>query len=168
MKAKLKQSLSRFEDEIAGFLMAVLTIALALQVITRYVFNEPLSWTEEVSRHLFVWMVFFGASGAIRERSHVAIELLVTRLPRKVQLYTALLCNVMVLFFLGNLLYWGAKAVDRMWSLPTATLELPVGLVYLVIPLCAALMMARTVVNMVADVRSGGATLSNLEQDVLM
>jgi TRAP-type C4-dicarboxylate transport system permease small subunit len=166
MRAALLRHLVRFEDEIAGLLMMAVTLVLALQVLTRYVFNDPLAWTEEVSRHLFVWMVFFGASGALRERSHVAIELVVVRLPRQAQLAAALLCNLLVLFFLGNLLYWGVKAVDRMWTLPTATLELPVGLVYTVFPITAALMIVRTVVNMWADVRSRGATLAQVTQDL--
>ena len=43
--------------------MAAILVVLALQVGSR-VLDAPLSWTEEVARHLFIWMVFFGASGA--------------------------------------------------------------------------------------------------------
>lgn len=168
MTTALLRFLNRFEDEVAGILMIAVTVVLTLQVFTRYVLNDPLDWTEEVSRHLFVWMVFFGASGALHDRSHVAIDLLVTRLPLKARLAAALLCNLMVLFFLGNLLYWGVKAVDRMWNLPTATLGLPIGLVYTVLPITAALMIVRTLVNMAADVKSGGTTLVQSQQDVLM
>ena len=70
---KVRYLLDNFEDEVASLLMMAITVILILQICTRYFLGDPLSWTEEVSRHLFVWLVFFGASGAIRMAASVAI-----------------------------------------------------------------------------------------------
>lgn len=154
--------LDHFEDEVASFLMMAITVILVLQICSRYFFGDPLSWTEEVSRHLFVWLVFFGASGAIRDRSHIAVDLVNAHLPPRARLFVMLGSNVLVLFFLINVLYWGTRAVGRMWSLQTATLEIPFGLVYTVFPITATLMICRTLAQMREDVRAGG----NIERNV--
>jgi TRAP-type C4-dicarboxylate transport system permease small subunit len=156
MKKVLMRSLGRFEDEIAGMLLMVLIVLLTLQIVTRYVFNDPLAWTEEVSRHVFVWLVFVGASGAIRDRSHIAVEMFSAQLSPGKRLIVLLGSNVFVLFFLLNLFYWGVLAVGRMWDLSTATLEISIGLVYTVFPVTATLMIVRTIIQMREDIRAKG------------
>jgi TRAP-type C4-dicarboxylate transport system permease small subunit len=155
MKHVARRILGNFEEDAAAVLMAAILAVLGLQVFTRYVLGNPLSWTEEVARHLFIWMVFFGASAAIRDGTHVSIDLLVSRLPKGLHAAVTAVNALLILFFLGNVLYWGIKAVDRMWSLPTATLEIPIGLVYVVLPISAVLMMIRTVVRLRVDLRGG-------------
>jgi TRAP-type C4-dicarboxylate transport system permease small subunit len=152
----LRHILDNFEDEVASVLLAAITVILVLQICTRYFLGDPLSWTEEVSRHLFVWLVFFGASGAIRDRSHIAVDVVNTLLPARIRRIVMLGSNVLVLFFLINVLYWGARAVGRMWGLSTATLEIPFGLVYTVFPITATLMIIRTLVQMREDLVTGG------------
>lgn len=157
----VRHLLDNFEDEVASFLMMAITVILVLQICTRYFFGDPLSWTEEVSRHLFVWLVFFGASGAIRDRSHIAVDWVNAHLQPRMRLVVMIGSNLLVLFFLGNVLYWGSKAVARMWTLSTATLEIPFGLVYTVFPVTATLMIARTLQQMREDVRSGASIERN-------
>ena len=154
----IRHLLDNFEDEVASVLLAAITVILVLQICTRYFLGDPLSWTEEVSRHLFVWLVFFGASGAIRDRSHIAVDVVNTLLPTRIRRIVMLGSNVLVLFFLINVLYWGARAVARMWGLATATLEIPFGLVYTVFPITATLMIIRTLVQMREDLITGGTS----------
>lgn len=154
----LRRLLDNFEDEVASLLLAAITIILILQICTRYLLGDPLSWTEEVSRHLFVWLVFFGASGAIRDRSHIAVDVVNAQMSARIRLIVMLGGNVLVLFFLVNVLYWGARAVGRMWDLSTATLEIPFGLVYTVFPITAILMIVRTLIQMREDISTGGNT----------
>jgi TRAP-type C4-dicarboxylate transport system permease small subunit len=103
-----------------------------------------------------VWLVFFGASGAIRDRSHIAVDVVSEHLSLRMRLIIMLGSNLLVLFFLVNLLYWGSLAVSRMWSLSTATLEIPFGLVYTVFPITATLMIFRTITQMYEDAQSVG------------
>ena len=154
----IRHLLDNFEDEVASVLLAAITVILVMQICTRYFLGDPMSWTEEVSRHLFVWLVFFGASGAIRDRSHIAVDVVNTLLPTRIRRIVMLGSNVLVLFFLINVLYWGARAVGRMWGLSTATLEIPFGLVYTVFPITATLMIIRTLVQMREDLVTGGTS----------
>lgn len=143
--------LARGDEHLATVLLAALLVDLGLQVFTRYVLNDPLSWTEEVARHLFVAMVYLGTSAAISDRAHVGINVAVARLPHRARNAVALASNLLVLFFLANMLYWGARATARMWDIPTVTLQLPSGLIYAVLPATATAMIARTLGQMRDD-----------------
>jgi TRAP-type C4-dicarboxylate transport system permease small subunit len=154
MPRALRGLVDHFEEYAAGLIMAVLLVVLGLQVATR-IAGASLSWTEEAARYLFIWIIWLGASGAVRDRSHIGIAFLVNFLPARLRLAVALVVNALVLFFLANVVYWGWRAVVRQWDIPTAALELPTGLVYLVLPVSAALMVVRTIVQMHEDVRAG-------------
>src|SRR5665648_198612 len=65
------------------FLLTALVISVVLifyQVVMRYVFNNSSSWTEELSRYLFIWMSWLGTSLSARENKHIRVELLETAL----------------------------------------------------------------------------------------
>jgi TRAP-type transport system small permease protein len=62
-------------------LMAAITIVVFLQVVFRFVFNDPLVWTDESSRHLLIWISLIGAAAAFRLGGHYGMSILIDRLP---------------------------------------------------------------------------------------
>jgi TRAP-type C4-dicarboxylate transport system permease small subunit len=78
---------------VAG--MVVLVFA---NVVLRYGFNSGISISEEMSRYFFVWLIFVGAIVAMHQRTHLGVDSLVSRLPRKAKV----VCNVV-----GDLLMLG-------------------------------------------------------------
>lgn len=147
----MKRWLWRGEENLAALCMAGLLTTLGLQVITRYVFNDPFAWTEEVSRYLYVYIVFLGSSAAVSDRSHVAIGFLVATLPRPLQWTVSLAVNLLILFLLANLVWWGWVATVRNWTIPLMVLDIPQAWVYVIVPLTAVLMTIRTLIVMGED-----------------
>ena len=64
-----------------GALMVAITAVVFLQVVSRYVFNYPFDWPEEMARYLFVWVALLGAALALRRGAHFSIDALVKSLP---------------------------------------------------------------------------------------
>lgn len=62
------------EDIVAVVLFALLGGTMGLQVITRYVFNDSLAWTEEIARYLLIAVSFVGAAAATRRGAHIAVD----------------------------------------------------------------------------------------------
>jgi TRAP-type C4-dicarboxylate transport system permease small subunit len=93
----MKAVLKHFEEVLGCTLLAVYVGLTVLNVILRYCFNFILSWAEEGIMMAFLWSVFLGTITAFRLDRHVAIDVIVTRLPKSVQrvLYVAL--DVLVL-----------------------------------------------------------------------
>lgn len=140
-----------FEENLAALFMGGLLFTLFLQVFTRYVLNDPLSWTEEVARYLYVYIVFLGASAAISDRTHVGIDYFAKLLPIGAQWLLSVAVNLLILGALALLTYWGWRAAMRQWNLPLVVLDIPYTWVYIVVPITAVLMSLRTIVLMRAD-----------------
>jgi TRAP-type transport system small permease protein len=60
--------------------LAMMVVLVLGNVVLRYLFNSGITVTEEVSRWLFVWVTFLGATFALREHAHLGTEMLVGRL----------------------------------------------------------------------------------------
>jgi TRAP-type C4-dicarboxylate transport system permease small subunit len=149
----VKRFFLRLEENLAALCLAGLLVTLFLQVFTRFITRDPLSWTEEAARYLYVYVVFLGSSAAVSDRTHVAIDFLVLKLSRTGRLMVGLLVNLCVLFVLANLFYWGIRATLRQLNIPLVVLDIPYAWVYVVVPVTAVLMTARTLAVMREDVR---------------
>lgn len=154
----MRRFVLKFEENLAALLMGGLLFTLFLQVFTRYVLNDPLSWTEEVARYVYVYIVFLGASAAISDRTHVGIDYFAKALPVRAQWALSVAVNLLVLCALALLAYWGWRAAMRQWNMPMVVLDIPYTWVYVVVPVTAVLMSLRTIALMREDyaaMRSG-------------
>lgn len=71
-----------FEEKLMSAALWAIVIIMGIQVIMRYVFKSSLTWSEEVSRYLFVWMVFIGISYGIKNGTHMRIDMLEHFIPK--------------------------------------------------------------------------------------
>jgi C4-dicarboxylate transporter DctM subunit len=69
-----------FEEVICTICLTVLVGSVLLQVILRYVFSTAAVWAEETAVYGMIFAVYLGATMAVRERAHLRITLLITRL----------------------------------------------------------------------------------------
>jgi TRAP-type transport system small permease protein len=83
-----------------AFSLAAMSIAVFGNVVLRYVFNSGLTWSEEISRYLFVWMVFLGAIAALKDKMHLGVDIVVNALPKRLQKVVFLISNAIVLYLL--------------------------------------------------------------------
>lgn len=72
----LLRHLMVFERVISCLLLVAVFALVVLQVVTRYVFNSPLSWTEEAARLLMVWLTFIAAVYVAGQREHLTVDIL--------------------------------------------------------------------------------------------
>jgi TRAP-type C4-dicarboxylate transport system permease small subunit len=118
-------------------LMVALVAAVSWQVISRYVFSSPSSWTEEVARFLMIWIGLLGAAYAFRTRVHLGLDLLPKKLTgRSREILRLFTLVVIVLFSVTVLIIGGGNLVALTWELKqySAVLGMPIAFVYSVIP----------------------------------
>lgn len=125
---------------LAG-LLAVMAILVFGNVVLRYVFGLSLSWVEELTRYMMIWLTWLGAGLALREGAHIAIDTLQQALPEiGARLLRTTVLLAMIGFF-GALVWLGWRYSVFAWQQETAVLRLPAGLVYLAIPIGSVLML---------------------------
>ena len=94
--------LAQVEVAICVVLLAIITGLVFVASVMRF-FGHPLVWSVDLAQLLFIWVCFLGADKAMREKSHLGMEVPVKYLPYKYHLWVELACSVMVLAFLAVL-----------------------------------------------------------------
>lgn len=84
--------------------LALMAILVFGNVVLRYAFNSGITWSEEMSRFLFVWMVFLGAIAALKDNMHLGMDIVINFLPKAAKKAAFLLSNALVLYVLWLLL----------------------------------------------------------------
>lgn len=138
--ARLRDLTGQPELLVAMAIMVAFIFLASLQVVTRYVFNAPLVWTEELSATLLIWLTFLGAAAIERENGHVRLQTVDEILPEWAARKLYALYDLFILFWLGCLIYAGVALVRQLDFEMTPALRIPYRYVMLVVPLAAALM----------------------------
>ncbi len=121
-------------------LMLMMTVTVSLQITFRYFLNIPLGWSEELARFSFVWVSFFGASALMRVREHINVTVFVDNFPPRLRAVCVVLANLCALVFAYYFVVGGIALATNEWSQLAPAMEIPMGWVYLVIPVSAVLM----------------------------
>lgn len=151
MKA-LRNILDKCLSGLAGFSLIVMTVLTTYQVITRYVFNAPSTWSEELVGYMFGWATMFGAAICTGEHAHMNIPIVVDMLkegPKKVLLIFA---EIVALLFSAIILVYGGFTVSSlaMGQQTSSLWGLAVGTFYWVMPVCGVLMVLYSAMNIIA------------------
>jgi TRAP-type C4-dicarboxylate transport system permease small subunit len=116
----------------SGILLCVL-----LQVFFRYVLNDPLTWSEELARYLFIWCAFLGWIVASRKRSHLAMTFVVDKMPPRAQAAIGAAIEIATILFAWILGTRGARLVANNWDVENVAVPFNLGVVYLIEPVAA-------------------------------
>ena len=134
---KLKYS---FYDNILSVLMALIIVIMFVQVLFRYVFNQSLSWSEELARFIFVWLTFLGAAICVKERIHIGVEFLTERLTGKRKKYFELFQTALMTIFNVILSIIGFCWVWEVSGTLSPAMNLPLNIVlYAALPVASLL-----------------------------
>ena len=139
-------------ERLLILLSMLIASVVFLQVVFRYVLQQPLYWSEELPRYLLIWMSFLAAALAQKNEAHINITLAVTPLPTVVQRGIRLFANLVILGFLGVLVYSGSLVTRITAAHRSTALQIPMAVVYAALPVGAALMMLYLVLQIVQDV----------------
>jgi len=121
-------------------LMVAITAVVFLQVISRYVFNYPFDWPEEMARYLFVWVALLGAALALRRGAHFSIDALVKRFPASWRLIVPLLIHTTLGIFTLVVSVKGFQLALRVREQLSPGMEISMAYAYLSVPVSFAIM----------------------------
>lgn len=113
----------------ATFLVGVLALVLT-QVVSRYVFNSPFSWTEESARLLLVWLTFLAAMHVSSRRAHITVDLIATVVPARAARSVSAVAEIVVIVTAIVMSVAGIMMVGIVGGLALPATGLPTTLLY--------------------------------------
>ena len=124
-------------------LMSLMVVNVLWQVATRFLLNDPSSFTEEIARYLLIWVGLLGSAYAVGKRIHLAVDLLPSKLEGRCKAALEIFIEICILVFAALVLVGGGSGL--VWltldlGQASAALQIPLGLVYVVLPVSGLLM----------------------------
>ncbi len=142
-------------------LMSVIVIDVTWQVFTRFILKDPSSFTEELAGFLLIWIGLLGASYALYTKAHLGIDIMTAKLSGVRKKTVEIIVPVIVLLFaLFVLVIGGIKLVNITFTLNQVSpaIGIPMGYVYLVLPVTGILMIYFSLVFILNALRPQPAT----------
>ncbi len=146
---KLDYILSKFEDITCAVGLLGATLLMFINVIMRYLFRSGLPWSEEVVRYTIIWITFIGIAMCARKGKHVAIDLFLSLINKKMGLILLIIINITSIFFCILMTRYSIKLVWQVSSSSQVSpaLGIPFYIIYLCMPLGFGLSVLRFTQN---------------------
>ena len=145
MLSTFDRALIRVNRWIVIAILAAMASMVFANVALRFFTDGSILWVEEVSRYLMIWLTFLGAGLVLRYGGHIGIDTLQERLPRHAIPVRAVIFVVMLGFF-AVMLWLGIRYAAFTWDQTTPVMQIPIGAVYLAMPIGFALLIVHLLV----------------------
>jgi TRAP-type C4-dicarboxylate transport system permease small subunit len=138
----MRDFLEEWVSRVAAFVLAGAVVLMSLQIFFRLVFNAPLTWTEEVDRYLFVWLVYLGSAVAVAKKAHIRVMVLIDLGGPKWHSISNLVENVSCILAFPFAAYFGFRLAYDSLNARFYTLDfMPLVIFYLAAPIGMLLML---------------------------
>lgn len=126
---------------VAGVLtLATVVITITAGIISRYIFNSPFDWTEELCTILFIWLSFLGAGVASAKRRHVAVDFITGKLPARYMNLVRIVTNALIIALMVLIACGSVILLPQMSSHTSTALNIPKLYYYLPIAIVSIYM----------------------------
>ena len=148
---------ARFYDvlgHIGGLILAVMAAAVFLQVVLRFLGRTGIDGLEEVPRYLFVWLVMIGAAAAMWRNEHTILDYFLNLFGRRGRALVIAFTNAVSILLFAYLIKLSFTLVPNAQFQTSPGLHLPLGYVFLAIPIGSALIILPMLRNIYAALRT--------------
>ena len=144
---KVDKCLSMIENAVIILGLSAMFLILLAQVIMRYVFSRPLTWSEEAARFTFVYVSFIGISYAYRQKGHIRMEVVVNLFPQAVRRGLEVLINLGTIALFCYMIPFSFRFIGIQAGVKATATHIPMSIVYTALPLGMALSCVRLLIS---------------------
>ena len=144
----LSKQVNRLLHAVIGVCLMCMSTFVFANVILRYFFNEGLTWAEEASRYLFIWLIFMGAIVAYQDNVHLGVDTLVQKLSAKGKRILFIINNIVLVITMGLCLDGTWKITMLTSDQVSSSMQIPMSWVYISGFLCCGAMVIISLNNL--------------------
>ena len=115
---------------LLGLMLAIMIALVFFNVILRFFFNSGLVWSEELSRYVFVYVVYLGAIVAMKENSHLGVDTFIKNMPEKLKWFFYIIGRLIIIAVMAILLKGSLSMVIQSHTAKAAATGLPLSVIY--------------------------------------
>ena len=140
-----------FEEALSAALLAAMSIVILLQIVLKWL-NMPLSWSEEMARYMFIWLIYVASAYAVKNRAHIKVEIVSLLLKEKGNFVLDVIADVAFFAFTSVIAYFGWRATYNIAFVhvqQSPSMHINMGWAYLSVALGCTLMAIRIIQDLV-------------------
>ncbi|MGB6407494.1 MAG: TRAP transporter small permease [Planococcus donghaensis] len=139
----MKKFLANFEEIVGGVLFIIMLIVLSMQIFSRLILDQPLTWSEALAKFIFIYVGYLAVSIGIKENGHVYIDYFVEKMPKAIQKVLNYVFQFVILIVLLLMAYIGYEMALRKVPVDIVALGISYVYMYSALPLLSMLMIYR-------------------------
>lgn len=138
-------------------LLAAMSLVISVQVVMRYAFQSSLSWSEELARYLFIWMIYIGISYGVKLDRHIKVDAFLMLLSDAWKRRVKIGANLIFLGFAVMIIYEsiGVRTMIAELGQESPAIGIPLQWVYTAVPVGFSLVILRLVQSLVRQMGKG-------------
>lgn len=127
---RINDGLCKIERCASLVLFVIIMLVMTAQVIMRYCFNDPITWSEEFCRYCYVWIVWIGCATCASHREHTRIPVLYDKLPPKAQKALTVVGDLIIIAVLLYILPYSARFAAKQHMFKSGVMRVPMSVVF--------------------------------------
>ncbi len=156
---KIRKALDSLLTFLCVFIFAAMVVIGTYQIVVRYFFNSPSTVSEELLTYSFTWMALFSSALVFGKRDHMRMGFVADKLTGKKKMVLDVIIEILIFVFTMIVLLFGGVSITKLaFAQVTASLGIPMGAVYLVIPISGVIILIYNILNIIDIIRAKGET----------
>lgn len=135
MRLNQKKIINNIEEVVTLSFFFLMCLFILLQLISRFILNNPMIFTEEIARYSYVWITFIGMSLATKQGDHIKVDFFINLLPKRWMPFMEKAINIFSLVIILYLGYIGIKFMSFSRMNVSAALHIPLYIIYASFPI---------------------------------
>jgi len=148
---RLNELVYKTELFIGVTMLLAIVFLVFMQVFNRFILKQPLSWSEELARYLFIILVFIGISVATKARAHFGIDFFLAKLSPSIQKLVGIGTSVVILVFLWVIFSKSFILINSAMAQKSPAMGITVGNLYYTFTIFAVFCSIHVLTNLIED-----------------
>lgn len=145
---KLRDGIMRVLGIVIVCLFMLMTVIGTYQIVTRYFFNRPSTVSEELLTYSFTWMALLASAYVFGKRDHMRMGFLADKITGTAKKYLEVIIDLLTFAFAGVVMVYGGIAITKLTMIQTtASLRVPMGYIYVIVPVTGVIIMLFSLMN---------------------
>lgn len=155
MLGKVRSVMDKVLSAVCCFLFAAMVLVGTYQIVSRYFFGKPSTISEELLTYLFTWMALFASVYVFGKRDHMRMGFIADKLEGRKRVILEVVIEILIIAFAAIVMLFGGISITELtMTQVTASLGIPMGVVYTVVPISGILIIVYGLLNII-DLVSG-------------
>ncbi|WHH59367.1 TRAP transporter small permease [Petroclostridium sp. X23] len=150
---KLYKGLEKTAVFTTCLMLSAMVVVVFMNVIFRYFLNASIAWTEEVSRFMFIWLVFLGANLAYIKDEHLGLDVLINAVPKPVAKLIQIVADILVLYGIFLVIKGGYNIMMSSWDWKSPAIALPYAYVYMIVPISGTVFFLQAAFKLIKHIK---------------